>query len=44
LVSDYIPSSQVIQHAMSLQKSRGITDDIQAASTRSIEPALAASK
>lgn len=44
VVPDYIPSSQVIQHAMSLEKNRGITDDVQDSSRQSVESMLVASK
>ncbi|MGD0628863.1 MAG: polysaccharide biosynthesis protein [Terracidiphilus sp.] len=44
MVPDYIPSPQLIEHAMSLQKIHGIADDIQDSSTESIERMLVTSK
>jgi FlaA1/EpsC-like NDP-sugar epimerase len=44
MVPDYIPSPQLLQHAISLQNNRGIAEGVQDSITQSIEPMLCASK
>jgi hypothetical protein len=44
MIPDYIPSPQLLQHAISLHKNRGITEAVEDTITQGIEPMLCVSK
>jgi len=44
MIPDYIPSPQLLQHAISLHKNRGITEAVEETITQGIEPMLCVSK